>query len=163
MRVTPSDATVASMRQTKKTPVSDSPPARQTAAAPTNSERPPFTHEERRQVFAGSDVPLTPERNPREHPWPDDYLNELTKAVRITISFDDLPTCAKQIRMLSTAAGHARTVLYDVERSQQRKRLNLRFIMKQAATEIAELERLRLPARRAAGMTRFERRRKPEA
>ena len=38
--------------------------------------------------------------------------------------------------ILSAAVVEARSVLYDLNRSQQRKRLNLRFIMKQAADEI---------------------------
>jgi hypothetical protein len=97
-------------------------------------------YEKRRQVIAGSDLPLTPERNPREHPWPESYLEVLAKDVRIPLSFKHLPTTAHQIRILAEAAREARTILYDLERSQQRKRLGISYLMRDAARRIKEVE-----------------------
>jgi hypothetical protein len=77
-------------------------------------------YEKRRQVIAGDDLPLTPERNPREFAWRKESLDVLCKPARFAVSFKDLPT-AKQIRILSEAARDARAILYDLERSQQRK------------------------------------------
>jgi hypothetical protein len=103
-------------------------------------ERQKVAHEKRRQVIAGSDLPLTPERNPREHPWPESYLEVLAKEVRIPLSFKHLPTTAHQIRILAEAARDARTILYDLERSQQRKRLDISYLMRDASRRIKEVE-----------------------
>ena len=96
--------------------------------------------EKRRQVIAGSDLPLTPGRHPGEHPWPEPYLEVLAKDVRIPLSFKHLPTTAHQIRILAEAARDARTILYDLERSQQRKRLSISYLMRDAARRIQEVE-----------------------
>jgi hypothetical protein len=51
-----------------------------------------------------------------------------------------LPTTAHQIRILAEAARDARTILYDLERSQQRKRLSISYLMRDAARRIKEVE-----------------------
>jgi hypothetical protein len=67
-------------------------------AALADQERQKTAHRKRRQLIVGSDLPETPERNPREHPWPEEYLEALCRPVKVTITFNDLPKTAKQIR-----------------------------------------------------------------
>lgn len=58
----------------------------------------------------------------------------------VVVSFKHLPTTAKEIRIISDAARDARAILYDLERSQQRKRLDISYLMLDAARRIREIE-----------------------
>lgn len=107
-----------------------------TEASLIDLQRQRKAHDERRRLLHSD----PPERDAREFPWPPEYLDGLPRCVRLEITFDNPVETSKQMRVVIEAATEAVSIAEDGTLSQQRKRLYLRNIVREAARTLMVMQ-----------------------
>ncbi len=86
----------------------------------------------RRKQMGDPAVPTLPEDR-QGHPWPPEYVDALTRPVRLEISFTDPLHTRQQIEAAMAGLTEALVVTQDHKRGIIRQRMDLRNIMKTTA------------------------------
>ena len=126
-------------------------PATRIVQPSLSADTQPSTPSKRKRGVPRGDPADTPDLLPGEHPWPPDYLEGFTKPVRFEITFEGPVQTDRQLRALMAVIVAARRIAHDPTIGKERKRMELRDIMKSAAIILARVQGKTPTGRKARG------------